>query len=223
MKTIKILALVLVLGLILAGCGKTAGNIELKPKAVNLTSVGGKSTLAVSIFDTDGNAITDNKQPIVWTTDKPDVATVVDGKVTAVGSGKAVITATLGNLKTTASVNVSIISSIAISPGSMKLAKGDKNKFTVVVKDEKGNVIMDSNVSWSSKNTDVAIVNKSGGVMAKGKGKTVIKAVVAGKAATASVEVAAPEKDKDSKVGGIKTKGKPKPKVGGIKLKSKNK
>jgi len=227
MKVIKILVLVIVLGMILGGCGKTAGKLEVKPKAVTLTSAGGKSTLAVNVYDTEGNPITDNKQPIAWTTSNPNVATVVDGKVTSVGSGKAVVTASLGDLKATASVTVSIIAKISLSPGSMKLSKGDKGKFKAIVKNEKGGIISDAKITWSSKASNVASVNNSGGVLAKAKGKTSIRAVVADKAAAATVEVIDPEKDKDSKVGGIKVKGKGKgkgnkpSKIKGMKVKNK--
>ena len=47
------------------------------------------------------------EQPVVeWSTSNADVATVVDGKVTAVAEGTATITATFGELKATCAITV---------------------------------------------------------------------------------------------------------------------
>lgn len=73
--------------------------ITLSANTLNFTAIGSQALTATVTPD----GCTD---PIVWESDKPAVATVVDGVVTAVGNGTATITAKCGNYSATCSVSV---------------------------------------------------------------------------------------------------------------------
>jgi hypothetical protein len=82
--------------------------------------------------------------PVTYASSDTTVATVDDkGVITCTGSGKATITASAWSLTTTAEVSATVVGSIEVkqdAPKPMKLnSKG--HQLTVVVKDDKGNVI----------------------------------------------------------------------------------
>ncbi len=74
--------------------------VELNKNSITL-DIGGEETLTATV--TPDNA--DNKT-VTWSSDKPDIATVVGGKITAKAAGTATITATAGGKTATCSVTV---------------------------------------------------------------------------------------------------------------------
>ncbi len=130
-----------------------------------------------------------------WVSDNNSVATVDgNGKVTAVASGTAHITATTydgSNISKTCTVTVTTpVSSISLSKVSMNLTKGGTSTLTVSYNpaDADG-----KSVTWNSSNTLVAIVSTSGVVTAVASGTATITATSAnGKTATCTVTVTNP-------------------------------
>lgn len=59
-----------------------------------------------------------NNKAIIWTSSNPNVATVNDGLITAVGVGTAIITATTSDGNKSASCSVTVKNSTANSPGN---------------------------------------------------------------------------------------------------------
>jgi len=68
--------------------------ISVSPKTLTLTAGGATGTLTVTFDPTNAT----NKN-VTWTTSNPEIATVADGVVTAVGEGTATITVTSNNGK----------------------------------------------------------------------------------------------------------------------------
>lgn len=75
--------------------------ITLSDSALNLF-VGDSNTLSVNYLPSN----TTDSKTVIWTSSNPSVATVSNGKVTAVGSGEAIVTAKVGNFTATCKVSV---------------------------------------------------------------------------------------------------------------------
>ena len=83
----------------------TAESVEVSPVSMVLRTVGDTLQLTAEVKDGDGNVMTD--VDIMWSTDRPEVATVdANGLVTAAGAGTAMVTATAGELTASATVTV---------------------------------------------------------------------------------------------------------------------
>ncbi|MBQ2711481.1 MAG: endonuclease [Clostridia bacterium] len=164
---------------------------------IAVTSIALSSTsLALKVGGTQTLTVTANpagaSNAVKWTTSNSSVATVSNGKVTAVGKGTATITATStenANVKATATVTVSTIAptSITLSNSNVALSVGDTEQITVKVSPT--NAV--STVTWSTSDSSVATVS-NGKVTAVGKGTATITATSTENAnikATATVTV----------------------------------
>ena len=164
---------------------------------IAVTSIALSSTsLALKVGGTQTLSVTANpagaSNAVKWTTSNSSVATVSNGKVTAVGKGTATITATStenANVKATATVTVSTIAptSITLSNSNVALSVGDTEQITVKVSPT--NAV--STVTWSTSDSSVATVS-NGKVTAVGKGTATITATSTENAnikATATVTV----------------------------------
>jgi len=148
---------------------------------IAVTSIALSSTsLALKVGGTQTLSVTANpagaSNAVKWTTSNSIVATVSNGKVTAVGKGTATITATStenANVKATATVTVSTIAptSITLSNSNVALSVGDTEQITVKVSPT--NAV--STVTWSTSDSSVATVS-NGKVTAVGKGTATITA-----------------------------------------------
>lgn len=136
---------------------KSAKEIKISKKKVNLFT-----------GDTITLKITGTKSKVTWSSSKASVVTVSSkGKITARGSGTAIITATVNNKKYTCKVTVK--KTIA-SPKVITMKIGDKK--TLVLKG------VSQKITWKSSDTTIVKVNKSGIVTSLGKGKATITATV---------------------------------------------
>lgn len=127
---------------------------------------------------------------IAWRTSDYNVATVEDGKVTAVNEGIASITATAGGQSASCTIRVNKpvipVESITLSKSSLSLAEGESSVLSAVVVPADAT---DNNVIWASSDTDVATVS-NGTVTGHKEGTATITASVGGKSATCAVSVA---------------------------------
>jgi len=152
-----------------------AKSIKLSDSKVTLKK-GDKLDLSTTVDpeDADDGSVT-------WTTSNNKVATVVDGKVTAVGGGNAIITATTkGGLNATCSVNVGVpITGINITPSDdFTLTKGDVESKDLSAVITPSDATGDKTITWSSSKESVAKVDNNGVVTLVGKGDAVITASV---------------------------------------------
>jgi len=129
---------------------------------------------------------------VIWTTNNPAVATVVNGKVKGISVGTATITVTTkdGGYTDTCVVTVEEPlmppTSITVSPKTFALKTGDTYTLTAEVKPTTAN----QTVTWSSSNNAIATVDAYGVVTAIGAGKTIITATtVNGLSATSTITV----------------------------------
>ncbi len=158
-------------------------NVVKAPILVNQVTVS-KSTLALKIGET-GTLVASvtpfeaTNKSIAWTSSNPAAAKVsLNGTVTAVAAGQAVITAsaTDGSGKSAScTVTVSPIKAtgITLNKTTLSLYTGEVSQLTASI--APGNATNNA-VSWSSSSAAVAEVNASGRVTAKKAGTAVITA-----------------------------------------------
>jgi trimeric autotransporter adhesin len=147
--------------------------------------------LSVVVVDDTGKPVTVSRT-ITWTSSDPAIATVVDGKVLAVGPGTATITAAAGPFKGTSAVTVKVpeFAKLALTPAKTQtLKRGDSLPIKVSALDKKGQKVAGVLVAWKSSDTRVATVSPEGVVHAVKKGGATITASASGKSATVKVTV----------------------------------
>lgn len=124
------------------------------------------------------SAITDDT--VTWTSDNKAVATVDEnGLITGVSEGAATITATIGNGQT-ASCTVTVTQPIHIESIELPLTKEIQvhTSETLEAMILPANTTDDKTITWESSDENVATVNASGTVTAKGIGEAVITATI---------------------------------------------
>ena len=133
---------------------------------------------------------TDEDKTVTWSSDKPDIAKVEDGLVTALAEGEATITAKVGNLSATCKITVPHkvidVDSIVIDITSKTVEVGDSFVITATVTPADADEA--ANVTWEIDKADVASV-VNGVVTAKAEGDAVITATCGGKHAYCSLRV----------------------------------
>lgn len=195
MKTKKLsrfLSTVLALAL-LAGLMPAAFAAEgEEPPVVEITEC--KVTLEVG-DNVELTCIVSPDARVEWSSDDEDVATVSNGRVTAVGAGEATITAAAGDSADTCSVTVEEpaaepkVTGITVTPATLDLTVGDTETLSAEVAADEG---ADTTVTWSSSDSGVATV-KDGKVTAAGPGSATITAKAGDQEDTCEVTVSAKE------------------------------
>lgn len=181
---------------------KAACSVTVSENVVNVTDISfSKSNLELSTNDVVSltatiTPVNATNKGIIWTSSNNKVVKVVNGKVTAMAEGTAIITATTKDGGKTATVNVTVkdvpVTGIAISPTILNMTIGDKAKQLVATiapinASNKG-------VTWKSSNNSIASVDSKGKVTAVGVGTTTITATTkdGGKIATVTINVSKP-------------------------------
>lgn len=166
----------------LVSVGPVAESVSLDQ--VSLSLVKGE-TAQLKATLTPADAI----EPVVWSSSDEAVATVSDGKVTAVDAGKATITVRAGDKSASCEVTVSIPSeSITLDRTDLALNKGQSFKLTATVTPEDATDALE----WTSSDEAVATVSSDGLVTAKAGGKTVVTVKAGTLSATCNVQVIVP-------------------------------
>lgn len=164
-------------------------SITLDKTALNL-EVGKSADLKATVLPDNAT-----DKSVAWSSDKTSVATVVNGKVTAVAAGEATITAKAGDMTATCKVTVANPVPPVVEATSVSL---DKKSLTLYVKDKavalKATVApsnaTNKTVTWATSNPKVAKVDAKGNVTPVAKGTATITAKTAnGKTATCQVTV----------------------------------
>ena len=130
---------------------------------------------------------------VTWSSSNERVATVVDGVVTAVSEGTAVITATAGDKSATCQVTVSKpvipVTGLSIDKTELELIKGEYDIITATVTPDDATY---KSVTWSSADETIATVDKNGKVTGTGGGVTTVTASIGDLEATCTVTVTVP-------------------------------
>ncbi len=149
-------------------------DISLPEGPVDLSvNAGGTSSSTLTVTETP--AENNDNLTYTWSTSDPDVATVVDGVVTAVGPGTATITVEAtslsgSTLRDTITINVSQLS-FDDSDGSYTGEAG--GTITLAAPTDAGDTSAPLTYTWSTSNPDVATVN-NGVVTFVGNGNVAI-------------------------------------------------
>ena len=127
---------------------------------------------------------------ITWSIDNSSVATVdQNGKITALKAGNTVVRAKAGNYTATCNLNVVSknipVTNLKLNKTSLNLFEGDSE--TIIATIEPSNAT-NKVVSWSSNNSNIAIVN-NGKITAKSIGTATITAKVGNISKTCTVKV----------------------------------
>ncbi len=162
-------------------------NIKLDKSDLSLTT-GATAILTATFVPSDAA-----NQSITWASSDESVATVVNGKVTAIAPGSAVITATSvdGGYTAVCAVNVTgivtSVSGVALDMSNISLNVGDIHALTAtVVPSDAAN----KNVTWTSTNASVAtVVNGIVTAKAAGSATIIVTTVDGSKTATCQVTV----------------------------------
>ena len=168
-------------------------DLEPAPSAISVTGVtlnkstlsiqvGGSETLTATVAPKDAS----NKK-VTWKSSNEAVATVANGKVTAVKAGEATITVTTADGSQSAACTVNVATPLPEPPKeelglrSIYQNKGETiNEFSTKV----GSTVQmrvdgtEQTVTWTIEDTKIATVDANGLVTAVSKGKTILKATV---------------------------------------------
>ena len=179
-------------------CGKTPEpepKPDPKPSTVPVTSVSlnkSELTLEPGVSETLTATVAPSNatdKTVTWSTSNSGVATVENGKVTAVKEGDATIKATAGGKEATCKVTVKkpevAVVSVSLSKTELFLEIGEEETLSATVLPEDAT---DKTVTWSTSNAEVATV-EGGKVTAIKEGTAVITALAGGKSAYCTVAV----------------------------------
>ncbi|MDE6030888.1 MAG: Ig-like domain-containing protein, partial [Oscillospiraceae bacterium] len=159
-------------------------SIVIDPASVTLRA--GDTRTITAVASKSGLKIED--AVFTWSSDKDSVVKVNSkGTVTAVGIGKATITAEYAGIKASCAITVEARPVVTLTPTSLQLRRGRESTLKVKVT-VGGKAVNNPDIEWSSSNTDVATVD-DGVVTAEKAGTATITAEYDGIKAVCSVTV----------------------------------
>lgn len=162
---------------------KIAASSILLNKSQMILGVGYTETLKYTIEE----GLNDSN--IIWTSSHPNVATVKNGKVTAITEGVTIITATINGQKSTCKVTVNSsyvpVSGINLNKTNLNILVGSTENLTKTVLPANAT---NTDATWTSSNTGVVTV-ENGKVTAKKVGTAIITVSLSGYSATCTVVV----------------------------------
>ncbi len=165
--------------------------VSITPNPVTVPA-GQVAQLAASTRDAAGNTLAG--RVVTWASSNETVATVTsDGRVTGVSPGSATIRATSEGV--TGSVPVTVSPVVRVAPATVTVRdRGNSNRTAqLVATDYTGRVLTSSEVTWSTSNALVALVDQNGLVYGVSSGSGTATAVITvtyrGVTATSTVTV----------------------------------
>ena len=192
---------------IIARAGEQTAECEVtvKPEGtiVAVTKVElNKTTLELHVEDTETltatvTPTTATNKAVTWSSSDTGVATVENGKVTAVAEGTATITAKAGDQTAECEVTVVAkgvtivhVTSVTLNKTTLSLTVGGEETLMATVKPDDAT---NKTVTWTSSNTGVTTVDSNGKVMAVAAGEATITAKAGNQTAKCEVTVTAAE------------------------------
>jgi uncharacterized protein YjdB len=172
---------------LLAGCAPKPASVVVSPDGAVVNSKSEAPELEVKVLDEKGVAIPDAVLTFS-SSDKGILEVGADGALTIKGSGKAVVTATAGEVSGTTTVIVELFDSLAIAEESAAFKQGETHKLEAQIKNEKGDKVY-GELEWASSDEGIATVDKGGVVTGVAVGAAEITASVKELKAAAKVEV----------------------------------
>ena len=175
-----------------AGDKEATCEVKVAKKVIEVESVTlSKTTLSLKRGETETliAAVTpDNAtdKTVAWSTSNAEVATVENGKVTALKSGTATITAKAGEISASCAVTVSTpVESVILDQTSVSLEEGQTVTLVASINPSDAD---EQTITWATNNAAAATV-ANGVVTAVAEGTATITATVGGKSATCVITV----------------------------------
>jgi uncharacterized protein YjdB len=163
--------------------------VLVTPKSANVSLHGTRSFTAIA-HGAGGDLVPN--VTFVWASSNPAVATVDQtGRLTAVDTGDAQITASAQGISAVANVVVTPppVDSIVVTPPLDTILLGSGQvQLSDTVKDQYGEILSDA-VTWTSSSAHVAIVSSTGLITLQGAGTATISASAGGKSGTSTIVV----------------------------------
>jgi len=211
MKKVTAILAIISLSLVLAACGSGGGsssnNNTPPPVTASLTSLqvapGNASVApgAVQQFTATGKYSDGSSKDLTgsaqWKTSNSNIASVAGGKVTGVGAGIVMVTATSGKFSASATLQVNSaatnLASISVSPTASSLPVNTSQQFTATGTYKDGSSRdLTALVSWASTFSSIATVDVTGVATGMSAGSTTISASLGGVTGSTSLTVTAP-------------------------------
>ena len=156
-------------------------SITLNKTELSLTK-GQSETLIATIIPSDAT-----ESAVKWETTNSHIASVENGKVTAIGGGRATITAKAGDKVAFCIVTVTVpIESVTLNYTEISLNEGESLTLNATIIPKDATV---QTISWSSSDDSIATVDQNGTILAIKQGFATIFAQVGDKQATCIVTV----------------------------------
>jgi hypothetical protein len=157
------------------------------------TGVSEDLILNATLADGSSKAVTDTA---VWTSDNDSIAYVTNGKITAVSTGQAVITAKYGNKTATITVQVEIPSRLEVNQSDifMKVSDAVELNLLAYFSGISDGVDVTKQAEWTTSNDGIAGVSSDGVITAVAMGQVTIVGKYGGKSVSITVDVATPRK-----------------------------
>ena len=125
-----------------------------------------------------------------WESSNEDVATITNGKVTAMSVGEATIKVTAAELGLSASCKIKVnpveAETIVLNTTNQELKIGDEFQLTATIEPEN---TTDKSITWESNDDKIATVTEEGLVKAVGVGKAIITVTSGNVSVTCNIEV----------------------------------
>ncbi len=157
--------------------GPIIGSLLLSPFPTRMLP-GDTATLQWTIRDRDGKALPGTSVDV--TSSAPNVLSVsASGRVTAVDTGNATVTARAGGVSASTKVEVlslEVAADVKVFP--MALDTGQAVPTTMIVLNAVGNTLQNKPATYASASPDVATVSSSGVVQGVGFGQTTVQVTV---------------------------------------------
>ena len=176
--------------MVIIGCTEEPAPIAVASVTLDSTSMTLEEGESQKLTATVSPSNAENKT-VLWTSSNSSVASVKDGLVSAIKSGKATITAKSDDGGKTATCEVTVkakvypVESVSLDKTSYEMTEGDEFTLTATVKPDNAT---NKNVIWSSSNNSVASVS-SGKVTALKAGAATITVKTEDGSKTATCEV----------------------------------
>ena len=179
-----------ILSIVIVSCVKEPQPIRVSSITLNSSSLelveGESADLVATISPKDAD-----NQTVIWSSTNGSVASVSNGKITALAPGSTTITAKSDDGGFTASCSVTVVakiinvSSLSLSIAELTLTEGDSETIIATVKPDNAT---DKTVTWSTSDESIATVD-GGKITAIKEGTATITAKAGDKTATCKVTV----------------------------------
>lgn len=187
------LASLSLVAVVAAGCPAKPASVTITPPKLLIKSEADTKMLSAAAKDADGKDI-EGEQAVAWSSSDPAVAAVdpATGKVTPKGSGKAVITAKIGEASGTADVEVVLLKGMKLESPAIVIKAGQPNPpLKVAFSNEKGEMIdaKDAKIEWKTADPNIATVGPDGAITGVSPGSTTVSARLEALSADVAVTV----------------------------------